>query len=70
MAGGLLGLALAELGLWSVRQRPDDYAHLAQMDTPMLVVTIALAVGISVLAGLLPAWRACRIPPALQLKTQ
>jgi putative ABC transport system permease protein len=24
----------------------------------------------SVLAGLLPAWRACHIAPALQLKTQ
>lgn len=68
-AGGLLGLLIAQLGLWSVRQRPDDYAHLAQMDVPMLLATLALAVVASIAAGLLPAWRACRVPPALQLKT-
>lgn len=70
MAGGILGLAIAELGLWSVRQRPDDYARLAQMDAPMLLGTVALAVVASMLAGLLPAWRACKVTPALQLKAQ
>ncbi|MGH8506286.1 MAG: ABC transporter permease, partial [Stenotrophobium sp.] len=68
-AGGALGLLIAQIGLWSVRQRPDGYAHLAQMDISMLLGTFALAVLASVLAGLLPAWRACRVPPALQLKT-
>jgi putative ABC transport system permease protein len=69
IAGGLLGLGIAQLGLWSVRQRPDDYARLAQMDIGMLLGTIALAIVASVLAGLLPAWRACHVAPALQLKT-
>jgi len=69
VAGGVLGLLIAQLGLWSVRQRPDDYAQLAQMDMPMLLGTIVLAIVASVLAGLLPAWRACRVAPALQLKT-
>jgi putative ABC transport system permease protein len=68
VAGGVLGLLIAQLGLWSVRRRPDDYAQLAQMDTSMLLGTVALAVGASVLAGLLPAWRACRVQPAMQLK--
>ncbi|WP_114239756.1 ABC transporter permease [Dyella sp. C9] len=70
LAGGLLGLLVALLGLWSVRQRPDGYAQLAHMDAGMLLATFALAVLAGVLAGLLPAWRACRIAPALQLKTQ
>ena len=69
VAGGVLGLVIAQLGLWSVRHRPDHYAQLAQMDRSMLFGTFALAVFASVLAGLLPAWRACRVPPALQLKT-
>ncbi|HET9835516.1 MAG TPA: ABC transporter permease [Rhodanobacteraceae bacterium] len=69
VAGGLLGLGIAQIGLWSIRQRPDDYAHLANMDSSMLIGTVALAIVASVLAGLLPAWRACRVPPALQLKT-
>ena len=69
VAGGVLGLGIAQLGLWSIRQRPDDYAHLASMDPAMLLGTVALAILASVLAGLLPAWHACRVPPALQLKT-
>jgi putative ABC transport system permease protein len=36
----------------------------------MLGATLALAVGASLLAGLLPTWRACQVTPALQLKTQ
>jgi putative ABC transport system permease protein len=70
LAGGVLGLAIAEAGLWSVRRQPDGYAHLAHMDVSMLLGTFVLAVIASLLAGLLPAWRACRIAPALQLKTQ
>jgi putative ABC transport system permease protein len=69
-AGGVLGLGIACVGLWSIRQRPDGYAQLAQMDISMLLGTFVLALFASVLAGLLPAWRACCIPPALQLKTQ
>jgi len=68
-AGGALGLLIAQAGLWSIRQRPDDYAALAWMDLPMLVGTLLLAIAVSVLAGLLPAWRACHVAPALQLKT-
>jgi putative ABC transport system permease protein len=70
LAGGVLGLAVALAGLWTVRQRPDGYAQLAQMDVGMFGATFVLAIVASVLAGLLPAWRACHIPPALQLKTQ
>jgi putative ABC transport system permease protein len=69
VAGGLLGLGISQIGLWSIRQRPDDYAHLASMDPSMLVGTVVLAIVASVMAGMLPAWRACRVPPALQLKT-
>jgi putative ABC transport system permease protein len=68
MGGGLLGLAVTAGGLWSIRQRPDAYAHLAHLDASMLLATLALAVGSAVLAGLLPAWRACHVPPAMQLK--
>lgn len=68
LAGGALGLGLAYLGLWSIRQRPDGYAQLAHLDTTMLLGTVALSVLASVAAGLLPAWRACRIAPALQIK--
>jgi len=68
LAGGIGGLLLAQVGLWLVRQQPADYAKLAHLDPMMLGVTFVLAIGASLLAGLLPAWRACRIAPALQLK--
>lgn len=70
MAGGVLGLGLSLLGLWGVRQQPASYAELAHLDVPMLLMTFALAVTASVLAGVLPAWRAMQITPAIQLKTQ
>jgi putative ABC transport system permease protein len=70
LAGGVLGLALAWLGLWAVRQQPADYADLAQLDPLMLSVTFLLALAAGLLAGLLPAWHACRVSPAMQLKSQ
>ncbi|MHB8911417.1 MAG: ABC transporter permease [Lysobacter sp.] len=70
LAGGLLGLGLALLGLWAVRQQPTSYAELAQLDPAMLLTTFALAIVASLLAGLLPAWRACQVAPAIQLKSQ
>ncbi|MCC4586059.1 ABC transporter permease [Xanthomonas sp. NCPPB 1067] len=70
LAGGILGLGLAMVGLWGVRQQPAQYADLATLDLTMLLATFALALIASVVAGLLPAWRACTIPPAIQLKAQ
>lgn len=70
LAGGVLGLLLALGGLWVVRQRPADYASLAHLDGSMLLLTFALALIASLLAGVLPAWRAMQVPPALQLKSQ
>ena len=70
LAGGFFGLLLAFVGLWMVRRQPSSYAELAHMSLGMLATTFLLAVGATLLAGLLPAWRACQITPALQLKSQ
>jgi putative ABC transport system permease protein len=70
MAGGLVGLALAWLGLWAVRQQPASYAELAHLDPLMLLTTFVLAVGASLLAGVIPAWQAMQVTPAIQLKSQ
>lgn len=70
LAGGVLGLGLALLGLWAVRQQPTDYAPLAQLDPLMLLSTFVLALVASVVAGLLPAWNAMQVTPAVQLKSQ
>lgn len=68
LAGGVLGLAFAELGLWAIRHQPAQYAALARLDLAMFAFTFVVAVLASLLAGLLPAWRACVLVPAPQLK--
>jgi putative ABC transport system permease protein len=70
LAGGVLGLGLAQLGLWAVRQQPVSYADLVHLDPLMLGATFLLAIVASVLAGLVPAWHACQVAPAIQLKSQ
>jgi putative ABC transport system permease protein len=70
VVGGLLGLLLSFGGLWLISLQSEEMALVAKMDWAMLATTLVLAVGASILAGLLPTWRACQVTPALQLKTQ
>lgn len=66
--GGLVGLALSQVGLTVVRSRPDAYAKMAHTDPGMLAITLAIAVIGSMLAGAIPAWRAASVMPSLHLK--
>lgn len=70
VAGGLMGLILTFGGLWVMAQQSADVAHVARLDTGMLLITLLTAIAASVIAGLLPTWRACQVLPAAQLKTQ
>lgn len=70
VAGGVLGIGLALLGLYAVRQQPVDYASLAHLDGSMLLLAIGLTLFASLAAGFLPAWRAMQVTPAIQLKSQ
>jgi putative ABC transport system permease protein len=70
LAGGALGLVVTLLGLWGVRHNGEAFAPLVSLDLAMLVTNFAVALVASLAAGLLPAWRACEVTPALQLKSQ
>ncbi len=70
LAGGVLGVAIAALGLLGVRQLYDNYEALTRMDVTMGVVALLIAVVSGVLAGLYPTWRICSVSPAAHLKTQ
>ena len=70
LAGGLLGLVLAFSSLWLIRKQSQDLSAIAHMDWSMLAVTFVIAVAASIVAGLLPTWRACQVSPAMQLKSQ
>lgn len=68
LAGGLLALPLTWLGLWIVRLQPVSYADAAQFSPGVFGVLLLFSLGVGLLVGVLPAWRVCRQPPALQIK--
>jgi putative ABC transport system permease protein len=68
LLGGVLGLALTWVGLASVRQLQTPYAEVAHLDATMLLVTILISLASGVVAGFLPAWRAARVAPGLQMR--
>ncbi len=70
LVGGAAGLGLTFLSLWFLRRQSEEFAVLAKMDWVMLAITLVVAIGASLIAGLLPTWRACQVQPALQLKSQ
>lgn len=71
LAGGLLGLVLAYLGLQGVQNMYGDYMQgLATLDTNMVIFAVVLSLVTTMLAGIYPTWRACKVQPAHQLKCQ
>lgn len=71
IAGGLLGLLLAWLGLQGISLLyGDEMKGLAELDVAMVALAMLLALVSSLLAGLYPTWRACTVQPSQQLKSQ
>lgn len=75
--GALVGLGLGALMLMGLRALytidPTDAGGtqaLAHVDVTSIVTALALALFATVAAGLYPAWRIGRIPPAVYLKAQ
>lgn len=70
LTGGVLGLMLTWVGVRCVSWvLPKEIASLAHVDFVLLMLTLAVAVLATMLAGLYPTFRASRVQPALQLKT-
>jgi putative ABC transport system permease protein len=82
MVGGLVGLGLAWMGLWAIRvmtyvpgrdDSPDKRAlaaALSHMDYRMIALAIGISLLTGVLAGIYPAWRIGKAAPARFLKAQ
>jgi putative ABC transport system permease protein len=75
--GALLGLALGAVLLVGLRalytQDPTDAAGtqaIAHVDMTSVVTALVLAFLATIAAGLYPAWRIGRLPPASYLKAQ
>lgn len=70
VAGGVLGLLLTALGVSGVGLWfPPQIARLAQLDISLVGLTLLVAILATVLAAFYPAWRAARVQPAWQLKS-
>jgi len=70
LAGGVLGLLLTGVGVASVSWvLPKDIAALARLDFSLLALTLLVAIVATLLAGLYPTFRASRVQPAWQLKS-
>jgi putative ABC transport system permease protein len=69
LVGATLGVVLGQAGVWAVNAIADDLIGLAVAAiTPRLVgFAVAVAAGMGLTAGLLPAARAARIPIAVAL---
>lgn len=70
LAGAALGLLLTAGALALIGQRSEDLAVIARLDAPMLALAVVLSLAGALLAGLWPTWRASRVRPAMQLKSQ
>ncbi len=70
VAGGILGLGLAWLGLTGIRQILEEAERVVLINTELVILTVAIAVASAILAGLYPTWRVCQVSPANYLKTQ
>jgi len=83
LAGGLFGLLLAEIGLAiekhffvplaggsSNPELTTMISGLLHIDTTVVAIAVGLSLLAGLVAGLYPAWRICRVPPAIYLKTQ
>jgi putative ABC transport system permease protein len=70
LAGAALGLLLSFAALALIGMQSSQIRTVAHLDWQMLVLTVVLSLAASLLAGLLPTWRACQVTPAIQLKSQ
>ncbi|MGH8146134.1 MAG: ABC transporter permease [Rhodanobacteraceae bacterium] len=68
LVGGLLALPLTLLGMWVVRKQPVSYAPAAHFSPGVFIGLLVLSLVVGMVVGVLPAWRVCRLPPAIQIK--
>jgi putative ABC transport system permease protein len=71
LCGAILGVTLTWMGLAGCRVLLSrNIFLLTRLDGGDVIISVLLATGVTLLAGLLPTWRAAHAQPALQLKCQ
>lgn len=70
LAGGVLGLLFTAVGVSGVGLLfPPEIARLAHLDLSLVGLTLVVAILATVAAAFYPAWRAAKVQPAWQLKS-
>lgn len=69
LIGGAVGLVLC-FGSLRLIERLFEMSFRLKLDPLMMTTGLGLALVAGLIAGIYPAWRICRVPPALHLKTQ
>lgn len=74
VAGGIAGALLGLAGVWALRawygRVIDEFGRVLPFEVGSLLLAIAISVVAGLLAGMYPAWRIGRSPPASYLKVQ
>jgi putative ABC transport system permease protein len=75
VVGGAFGLllsfaALAALNAWLKTTMANPRGTFFQLDVPMIALSVGLSLAAGLAAGLYPAWRTCRLSPAVHLSLQ
>lgn len=67
--GGVIGIAMSA-GILALLARYMQNGEALRLDGEMLGLAALLSLVAGLVAGVYPAWRACSVPPAMQLKVQ
>ncbi|HKA37869.1 MAG TPA: FtsX-like permease family protein, partial [Thermoanaerobaculia bacterium] len=75
VVGGVFGLllsfgALAALNAWLKTTMANPRGTFFTLDVPMIALSVGLSLVAGLAAGLYPAWRTCRLSPAVHLSLQ
>ena len=70
VGGGVLGILASQVVLSIIRRRFDLASNLFSLDTWLLVFALGLSLLSGIVAGLVPAWRACSAAPVTYLKVE
>ena len=66
--GGIVGLLLSVVGLEGIKLLYPRYAPLIHLDVTLISFTFFLSLVSSAIAGTIPMFKVCNLPPAQQLK--
>lgn len=69
LVGGLFGVCLTMLGIWSIGGLFEPtIARLVHLDASLIGMTVLLSIAATMIAALYPTWRAAQTEPAWQIK--